>query len=183
MEFIYRRVSSSDQNTDRQLPNMKCDREFSDSLSGKNMERPELVAMLGMIRADDLIHVHSLDRLGRSVRDLLDIVESVVDAGASIKFHSENLTFEPKNGNPMNDLMLTIMGAFSEFERKCIKSRQTEGIAVAKAKGVYKGRVSRFTDAQVEQIQKEFKTATNKVELAERYGISRGYLYKIAAKG
>jgi DNA invertase Pin-like site-specific DNA recombinase len=180
VEFIYRRVSSSDQNTDRQLPDMKCDREFSDSLSGKNMERPELQAMLGMIRAGDVIHVHSLDRLGRSVIDLLGIVERTVNTGATIKFHHENLTFEPKNGNPMNDLMLVVMGAFSEFERKCIKNRQAEGIAVAKANGVYKGKRSRFTDAQFDQIKSEFKTSKNKVELATRWGITRSYLYKLA---
>jgi DNA invertase Pin-like site-specific DNA recombinase len=117
------------------------------------------------------------------VRDLLDIVQSVVEGETTIKFHSENMTFEPRNGNPMNDLMLTVMAAFSEFERRCIKSRQAEGIAIAKKNGVYKGRVTKFTDAQIEQIQHEFKTATNKVELAQRWGVSRGYLYKIAAKG
>ncbi|MBU2873842.1 recombinase family protein [Marinobacter salexigens] len=83
MEFIYRRVSTAEQKTDRQLPGMNVDREYEDKLSGKDLNRPQLTAMLQNLREGDLVHVHELSRLGRSVRDLLDVVQQVVDTGAT----------------------------------------------------------------------------------------------------
>lgn len=183
MEFIYRRVSTTDQKTDRQLPDLKCDREFEDKLSGKDLNRPQLQSLLGTIRAGDVIHVHELSRLGRSLKDLLEIVETVVGTGATIHFHKENLRFEPNKSDPFQQLMLNLLSSVAQFERECLLQRQREGIAIAKAKGKYKGKQSRFTDAQVEQIQREFGEEKSKTALAKKWGISRGYLYKIAAKG
>lgn len=179
MEFIYRRVSTTDQKTDRQLPGFKADREYEDKLSGKDIHRPQLQAMLQTLRAGDVVHVHELSRLGRSVKDLLELVESIVTTGATIHFHKENLRFEPNQSDPFQQLMLNLLSSVAQFERECILQRQREGIAIAKAAGKYQGRRSRFTDAQVEQIQREFAEEKNKTALAKKWGISRGYLYKI----
>ena len=183
MKFVYRRVSTTDQKTDRQLPGWKADREYEDKLSGKDLNRPQLTAMLQTLREGDVVHVHELSRLGRSVRDLLDVVQQIVDAGETIHFHKENLRFEPSKEDPFQKLMLTLLSSVAEFERSCIKQRQREGIAIAKAQGRYKGRQSRFSEGQLDQIRKEFDEEQNKTALAKRWGVSRGYLYKIAAKG
>lgn len=182
MEFIYRRVSSADQKTDRQLPDLKADREYEDKLSGKDLNRPQLQAMLATLREGDIVHVHELSRLGRSVKDLLELVENIVKTGATIHFHKENLRFEPNKEDPFQQLMLNLLSSVAQFERECIKQRQREGVAIAKAAGKYKGKQSRFTDAQIEQMQREFKEEKNKTALAKKWGISRGYLYKVAAK-
>jgi len=182
MEFIYRRVSTTDQKTDRQLPDQIADREFEDKLSGKDLNRPQLQAMLGMLRKNDIIHVHELSRLGRSLKDLLEIVETVVNTGATILFHKENLRFEPNKNDPFQQLMLNLLSSVAQFERECLLQRQREGISIAKSAGKYKGKQSRFTIAQVEQIKQEFSQEKNKTELAKKWGISRGYLYKIASK-
>lgn len=180
MEFIYRRVSTVEQNTNRQLPDLKADREYEDKLSGKNKDRPQLLAMLGSLREGDMVHVHELSRLGRSLKDLLEIVETITEAGASIKFHKENLCFEPNKNDPFQALMFNMISAVAQFERECLLQRQREGIDLAKAAGKYKGRQSRFTQAQFEQIQREFNTEKNKAALARKWGVSRSYLYKIA---
>lgn len=182
MEFLYRRVSTIDQKTDRQLLGMEVDREYEDKLSGKDLNRPQLQAMLQTLRAGDVVHVHELSRLGRSVKDLIDLVERIVNAGAIIHFHKENLRFEPNKEDPFQQLMLNLLSSVAQFERECILQRQREGIAIAKTNGKYKGKQSRFSDAQIEQIQREFGEVKNKTLLAKKWGISRGYLYKIAGK-
>ncbi|MET4163956.1 DNA invertase Pin-like site-specific DNA recombinase [Marinobacterium sp. MBR-111] len=182
MEFIYRRVSTADQKTDRQLTGMKADREYEDKLSGKDLNRPQLQAMLQTLREGDVVHVHELSRLGRSVQDLLELVRNIVDTGATIRFHKENLCFEPDKTDPFQQLMLTLLSSVAEFERNCILQRQREGIAIAKANGRYKGKQSRFSEGQLDQIRTEFENEKNKTALAKRWGISRGYLYKIAAR-
>ncbi|MBU2873448.1 recombinase family protein, partial [Marinobacter salexigens] len=103
--------------------------------------------------------------------------------GATIYFHKEKLRFEPNKEDPFQKLMLPLLSSVAEFERNCILQRQREGIAIAKAQGRYKGRQSRFSEAQLDQIRTEFEEERNKTALAHRWGISRGYLYKIAAKG
>ena len=184
MEFIYRRVSTADQKTDRQLPGLIADRDFEDKLSGKTTDRPQLQIMLSMLRVGDVVHVHELSRLARNTRDLLELVEHVTGIGATIRFHKENLTFTPESENdPFQNLMVTMLAAISSFERELTLARIREGIAIAKAKGKYKGRKSRFTPAQLDQIRTEFANTKNKVALAAHWGISRGYLYKIAKKG
>jgi len=182
MEFIYRRVSTTDQKTDRQLPDQFADREFEDKLSGKDINRPQLQAMLHTLRAGDVIHVHELSRLGRSLKDLLEIVGVVIDTGASIYFHKENMRFDQNQSDPFQNLMFNLLASFADFERSCILQRQREGISIAKAAGKYKGKQSRFTDAQIEEIQREFNEEKNKTTLAKKWGISRGYLYKLAGK-
>lgn len=181
MIFNYIRVSTLHQNTDRQLLGINCDREYVEKASAKNVDRPELQNLLNNLREGDQVNVHELSRLARNTQDLLSIVDQIISVGASIKFLKENLTFDgSKKDDAFQKLMLTMLGAISTFERDLMLERQREGIAIAKAKGKYKGRKSNFTDDDIKMIRGEFSTSKNKAELARKYGISRGYLYQLA---
>jgi len=182
MIFNYIRVSTELQNTDRQLVDVKHDRLYEEKISAKDTNRPQLEAMLSNLRSGDLINVHELSRLARNTKDLLEIVERIISSGSSIKFHKENLFFESnKKADPFQNLMLSMLGAISQFERDLMLERQREGIAIAKAKGKYKGRQTRFSDEEINQIKSQFTDSSNKTQLAKDWGITRQYLYKIAA--
>jgi len=144
----YIRVSSVDQNVDRQLDGVALDKIFTEKLSGANTDRPQLQAMLDYVREGDVILVHSIDRLARSLADLLKLVEDLTKRGVHIRFNNEQLEFTGED-NPTQHLMLSMMGAVAQFERAMIKERQREGIAKAKAKGVYKGRAKTVNDAAI----------------------------------
>ena len=180
MIFCYKRVSTVLQNTDRQLPDFNCDREYIEKVSGKDMKREQLQALLQNIRKDDEVHIHEMSRLGRNTKDLLEIVEKILKSGGSIKFHKENLEFKPSENNPFQSLMLNLLSSISQFERDLLLERQREGIALAKKKGKYKGKQSKFTDQDIQKIKKEFPESKNKASLAKKFGISRQYLYKLA---
>jgi DNA invertase Pin-like site-specific DNA recombinase len=135
----YKRVSSTDQNTARQLDGVTLDEVFEDHVSGATTERSALQEMLRFVRKGDTIHVHSIDRLARSLKDLLELVEGLKGRGIELRFHKEGLVFTSEK-NHTQDLMLSMMGAVAQFERSMIRERQAEGIAKAKAAGVYKGR-------------------------------------------
>lgn len=136
----YRRVSTKGQNLARQeLPDV-TGRVFEEKLSGANRDRPALHEMLSYIRDGDEVHVHSIDRLARSLTDLNNIVTEINSKGASIRFLSEQLHFQGSNDDPVNKLMFHMLGAFSEFEHSLISKRRREGIEKAKAGGKYKGR-------------------------------------------
>ncbi|WP_085674943.1 MULTISPECIES: recombinase family protein [unclassified Pseudomonas] len=144
----YIRVSSVDQNTDRQLDGITLDKVFTEKVSGATTDRPQLQAMLEYVREGDTIVVHSIDRLARSLADLLKLVEDLNKRGIHIRFNKEQLEFTGED-NPMQKLMLSMMGSFAEFERSMIRERQKEGIAKAKEKGVYKGRTKTVDDAAI----------------------------------
>ncbi len=182
MHFCYKRVSTTEQNLDRQLVEVDCDREYVEKVSGKDTNRPQLQAMLQNIREGDIVHVHELSRLGRSVKDLLEIVEQITSAGGTVKLHKENLEFKGGDKDPFQALMLNLLSSIAQFERELLLSRQREGIAIAKAKGKYKGKQSKFSTADVERIRAEFETTDNKSKLAERYGITRAYLYELVKR-
>src|SRR5690606_11381748 len=110
-----------------------------------NTERPALQEMLRFVRKGDTVHVHSIDRLARSLVDLLELVSGLKARGVNVKFHKESLLFTCEQ-NASQDLMLSMMGAVAQFERTMIKERQREGIAKAKNAGVYKGRVKTIDD-------------------------------------
>ncbi len=180
LTFNYLRVSTVLQNTERQLLNVPCDREFIDKASGKDTNRPALQEMLGQLRVGDLVNVHSLDRAGRNTADILKIVELIKNKGCSIKFHKENLLFDGTKSDLYSDLMLTILAAFSSFERNIILERQREGIALAKQKGKFKGRKPKIDDEQIEMIKADFNSGMKKTEIADKYGITRSYVYQLA---
>jgi DNA invertase Pin-like site-specific DNA recombinase len=137
----YIRVSSAQQNTDRQLMGVERDKDFMEKVSAKNTEdRPQLKAMLEHVREGDTVVVHSMDRLARNTKDLLEIVETLKGNGVSIKFIKENLAFTAGTDNSMSNLLLSILGSVAQFERELMLERQREGIEAAKLKGLFKGR-------------------------------------------
>jgi DNA invertase Pin-like site-specific DNA recombinase len=138
----YIRVSSVQQSTDRQLVGIDYDKEFIEKVSAKDTERPQLRAMLEHVRQGDEVVVHSMDRLARNTKDLLEVVEILKGKGVSVKFIKENLEFTAGKENSMSNLMLTMLGAVAQFERELMLERQREGIEIAKQKGLYKGRYS-----------------------------------------
>lgn len=176
----YVRVSTLDQKTERQLDGLKLDRIFEDKVSGKNMtDRPQLQEMLRYVRDDDQIFVHSMDRLARNLEDLLKLVRQINEAKASITFVKENLTFSPREEeSAMSKLILSVMGAVAEFERRLILERQREGIALAKTRGVYKGRVKKVTPQLLESARHLLRTGKGPQEVAKELGVSRSSLYR-----
>ena len=135
----YIRVSSEGQNVDRQLDNIALDKRFIDKVSGASKDRPQLNACLTYIRTGDTLHIHSIDRLARSLRDLQEIVDGLVTRGITIIFHTERLTFTSEE-NPVSTMMLQMLGMIAQFERTLTRKRQREGIDIAKAKGKHLGR-------------------------------------------
>jgi len=137
----YRRVSSTSQNLDRQeLPDV-TGRIFEEKLTGAKRDRPALQEMLGYVRDGDEVHVHSIDRLARNLKDLEDIVSEIIGQGASIRFIKEALHFRPdQETDPFQKLMFQMLGSFAEFERSIIRARQAEGIKKAKEDGKFEGR-------------------------------------------
>src|ERR1019366_1831007 len=132
----YRRVSSVDQSTERQLEGIQLDKVFTDKASGKDTNRPQLQAALEYLREGDLLLAHSMDRLARSLDGLRKIVLDLTSRGVHVQFVKENLTFTGEDA-PMSTLLLALLGAVAEFERSMIRERQREGIALAKKAGLY----------------------------------------------
>ncbi len=173
----YTRVSSADQNNARQLDGIALDRTFSDKASGKDVKRPQLDAALAFIREGDTLVCHSMDRLARNLDDLRRIVLQLTTRGVSVEFVKEHLTFTGAD-SPMANLLLSVMGAFAQFERELIKERQREGIAIAKAKGnVYRGRVPSLTTEKAVLLRGRVAAGEPKARLAREFGISRASLY------
>ena len=179
--YNYIRVSTILQNTDRQLIGINCDVEFVEKVSGKDKNREQLSLMLKILKAGDRVNVHELSRLGRNTQDLLSIVDEIINKGCSIKFHKEDLLFGDKK-NICNDLMLTILSAVSQMERDLMLERQREGIEIAKIKGKYKGRKPTLSDEQLEQMKQDFHLGMKKTEIAEKYGVTRSYVYQLVKK-
>lgn len=128
----YIRVSSLGQNPDRQLEGVEVDRVFTDTVSGKSVERPALSALLGFVRDGDVVMVHSMDRLARNLDDLRRLVRELTGRGVCVQFVKEQLRFGIED-SPMAALLLSVLGAFAEFERALIRECPQEGIALAKA--------------------------------------------------
>ncbi|MDD2898346.1 MAG: recombinase family protein [Desulfuromonadaceae bacterium] len=173
----YIRVSSAEQNTARQLDGLELDKVFTDKISGKDINRPELQAMIQFVREGDHIIVHSLDRLARNLDDLRRIVKDLTGKGIVIEFKKENLIFSGDD-SPMANLLLSVMGAFAEFERSLIRERQFQGILIAKQAGKYKGRKRTVTPEQVEVIRRRVESGEKKAQIARDMGISRETLYQ-----
>ena len=172
----YRRVSSTDQTTARQLDSVELDRAFEDQVSGATTDRPQLRECLAYLREGDTLHVHSIDRLARNLADLQAIVEDLNKRGVSVRFHKESLTFTGKS-DPMATLMLQMMGAFAQFERSLIRERQREGIAAAKAAGKALGRKASLSPAKIEDLRARRAAGESPSTLAAEFGISRSSVY------
>jgi DNA invertase Pin-like site-specific DNA recombinase len=173
----YIRISSSDQNTARQLDGVELDQVITDMRSGKDTQRPELMNLLRFARRGDTVLVHSLDRLARNLNDLRRLVSELTGRGVRVEFVKEGLAFDGSD-SAMSVLLLNVMGAFAEFERSLIRERQQEGIEIAKKKGVYTGRKPKLNAAQVVVIRERVGAGEKKAAVARELGISRETLYK-----
>lgn len=167
----YIRVSSVDQNTARQLDDIPLDRIFEDKASGATTDRPKLKEMLEYVREGDTIHVHSIDRLARSLSDLLELVSCLKARKVNLSFHKENLLFTSEV-NHTQDLMLAMMGAVAQFEREISKERQREGIVKAKAAGTYKGRLKKVDDEAIREAMAVDGASYRKVAKALNVSLS-----------
>ena len=181
MLFHYARVSTTDQNLDRQIHEVKCDRLYCDKQSGKNVNREQLQAMLLNIRDGDEIHCLSMDRLSRSLDDLIKLVKEITSKGAKITFIKENMTFTPNKNDPFQNLMLSMLGAINQFYRENLLEIQREGIRCAKLRGAYsKERKKKLSAEQIKEIKEKMKLReTNVSALAREYGVSRCLLYQL----
>lgn len=177
----YIRVSTDEQNPERQLQGIQLDKSFIEYASGSKTDRYQLDRLMEYVRDEDLVIVHSMDRLARNVRHLLQLIETLTKKGAKIQFIKENLTFSGDD-SPTSKLLLTIMGAVAEFELSMIKERQKEGIAIAKAEGKYKGKKPSITPEKKEIIMEELKTRKPLNLIAQELNISRTTLYKFLQK-
>ena len=177
----YIRVSSIDQNIDRQLEGIHTDKKFIDMVSGKNTDRPELQELIAYARDGDTVIVHSLNRLGRNLVDLTQLVATFTRKNIKVQFVKENLTFAGDD-SPMSTLLFSMLGAFSEFERALIRERQKEGIALAKKRSAYKGRKNALQHDQIMLIQARIANGDKKMHIARDFSISRVTLDKYLAK-
>jgi DNA invertase Pin-like site-specific DNA recombinase len=173
----YIRVSTADQNADRQLQGIELDRVFTDKAGGKDTQRPELSNMINFLREGDNLFVHSMDRLARNLDDLRNIVKTLTARGVKINFIKEGLIFSGDD-SPMSTLLLSVMGAFAEFERSLIKERQKEGIAIAKSKGKYTGRKPSLNHEQIGELKRLAVIGVPKSKLAENFKVSRETIYQ-----
>jgi len=173
----YVRVSGLDQNPDRQLEAVSVARTFTDKASGRDTRRPELDRLLAFVREGDTVVVHSMDRLARNLDDLRRVVQDLTRRGVRIEFVKEGLTFTGED-SPMANLMLSVMGAFAEFERALIRERQREGIALAKQRGAYRGRKKALSIEQAVTLRQRAAAGEPKAQLAREFNISRETLYQ-----
>lgn len=180
----YARVSSTDQNLDRQLSALRdagCTKTFQEKLSGANRERPELEAALDYLRAGDQFVCVSMDRLARSLGDLHNIVTELTERGIEVQFLKEAQTYS-RDSSPVSKLMLGLLGSIAEFERSLIRERQAEGIAKAKERGVYKGRSKSLTEPETQALVDAASRGVSKARIARDFGVSRATVYRYLAQ-
>ena len=179
MNIAYIRVSTIEQNEGRQVEGLKkynIDKWFMEKVSAKDTNRPELKLMLEFAREGDTIYIHSLDRLARSTKDLLEIVEQLQDKGIHLVSNKENIDTSTATGK----LMITMIGAINEFERANLLERQREGIEIAKREGKFKGRKEIDFPSNWEEVYPKYKnreiTGNKAMELM---GLKRNTFYKL----
>ena len=170
----YLRVSSLDQNAIRQLEGLALDKTFTDKASGKDVNRPQLEAMQSFVREGDTVFCHSMDRRARNLDDLRRILLGLTERGIHIVFVKENLTFTGED-SPMSNLLLSVMGAFAQFERELIRERQREGIAIAKREGKYRGRKPSLTPARAAELRRRVAGGDPRAALAREVRHQWGY--------
>lgn len=178
MRVGYIRVSTLDQKVERQLENVQLDKSFIDKCSGKDLNRPQFEAMMSFVREGDRVIIHSLDRLARNLDHLRTVVKTLNSKGVEVEFVKENLIFKGDD-SPMSNLLLAVMGSFAEFEYSLIRERQREGIAIARAKGVYarRGRDRCLKGEEIDKLKVWVAEGMAKTWIAKQLGISRHSVY------
>lgn len=168
----YARVSTQDQNLDRQLDNLRaagCERIFNEKMTGTKSDRPELKTMLLTLRAGDILVIDSFSRLSRSTKDLLDLVEKLTGMGVHLVSLKENLDTTTATGK----LMLTMLSALSQFERDLIAERTIDGLKAARARGRNGGRPRSGTDKDRRQAYDMYTANIMSLrDIADRFGVS-----------
>lgn len=178
----YARVSSTSQNLARQLEALgEVDELFTDHQSGGSRAgRPGLASALRYVRRGDTLRVASMDRLARSLVNLEQLVSELTARGVVVEFVKERLTFTPDTAtDPFATFQRQLIGAVAELERSLIRERQREGIELAKARGVYKGRTRRLSDEQVLYVRRAAAAGEAKSKLATDLGVSRRLIYDV----
>ncbi|EOJ5376495.1 recombinase family protein [Escherichia coli] len=184
-KIVYRRVSSTGQNLDRQLHDLPFEdtaeyKVFHDKTSGKNFDRPAWKELRSYIRKGDHIYIHSLDRMGRNLLEILQEIDYLVKE-VKVNLHLEKEKLDLLGGedlNPMVKMQLQIMGAVAEMERELINERRREGIAAAKAAGKHCGRPAKG-HADPEAVMKALAEGKSIREVAREFGISPSMVYRI----
>ena len=186
-KIAYIRVSSEGQNTsrqDQQIEELCVDKVFTEKVSGKNIQdRPQFQLLLEYAREDDVIYCADLSRWGRSLIDIKTTITDLTKRGVTVTFLKENLTFSG-NDDPMSNLLLGILSSLSEWERAVIKSRQMEGVKIAKEKGIYKercGRKPKLTEEQIQEVRKRVQAGEKRSDVALAFGVSRQTVYNLVA--
>ena len=180
MKVAYVRVSTVEQNESRQIEALEkhqIEKWFTEKVSGKDTNRPQLKAMLEFVREGDTIYIHDFSRLARSTKDLLEIVDQLNAKGVHLVSNKENID----SSTPSGKLMLTMIGAIAEFERQNLLERQAEGIAIAKREGKFKGgQVKKISEEVFAKYYADYKLRKiTKKQLAEELKISRPTLDKL----
>lgn len=174
----YVRVSTVEQKLDRQLLAYdKADVIYSDKVSGKDKDRPQLKSLLDGLKRDDVVVVKSLDRLSRSTMDLLEIVKEIENKGATLKI----LDKEIDTSTAIGKFFLTVIGAVAELERENIRARVLEGVEIAKQEGKYRGRKKgsiELTGNSLERFKIFYNKGFNKTELSKEFGVPRATVYR-----
>ena len=185
MNIGYIRVSTQEQSTARQLHDVLLDIDpFIDKVSGAIKDRPKLTECLMVLRKGDTLHVHSIDRLARSIRNLLEIVDTLKTKCVTLHSHKENLIISPDESNPFASMQLKMIAIFAEFERDVSKERQREGIAMTKLNGTKTGKP--FGNQPLDMALREPAISLcckgyNISQIAKELKISRASVYKLLA--
>ena len=173
----YVRVSTLDQNEKRQLEGQVLDRVFTDKASGRDTSRPELTELLRFARDGDTVVVHSMDRLARNLDDLRSLVQTLTRRGVRVEFVKEQLVFTGED-SPMANLMLSVMGAFAEFERSLVRSGSGKASPSPSSAAPTKGRKKTLTPERAAELVQRADSGIPKAVLASDYGISRETVYQ-----
>ncbi|WP_146548379.1 recombinase family protein [Rummeliibacillus suwonensis] len=182
----YARVSSKEQNEARQLKSLKdagCERIYTEKISGATTDRPELQRMLDELQPGDIIVIHELSRLSRSTKDLIELVEVIQSKGVGLRSITDKW-LDLSDDNPMSELIFTIFSGLAQYERRMIKQRQSEGVAIAKAKGKYKGRQTKLTKGGEEEVRMKaiidaYKDGVSIADIRKTYKVGTGTIYRL----
>lgn len=184
MHIGYKRVSTGEQSTARQLVGIELERVYEETASGATKDRPELKRCLDALREGDTLHVHAVDRLSRSMRDLLDIVDQVLKAKASLIIYSPRLEFSYQHEDYLQSFQLKLFGIIGELERAMIRQRQKEGTAQAKLNGTKSGKPwgkQPLDYTRRDEAIEHSKSGMNITQIAKAMSLSRASIYKLLA--
>jgi DNA invertase Pin-like site-specific DNA recombinase len=175
----YGRVSTGDQNADSQVDALRragADKVFIEKFTGTKLERPELTKVFEYLREGDQLVITKLDRLGRSTKDLLGLLEQLNELNVQLRVLDQNID----TSTPEGKFFFTIIGAVAEFERSLIVSRTKDGLAAARARGRVGGRKPKLSEKQQQEIRRLYEAKDKTVgEIGELFGVSRPTVYSV----